>query len=172
MGSEILVIFAFQIFFGYVYTQIGLIVTVFLAGLMPGAWYGQRLQKMGRRTLAITDLFLIALLTGFITAVELIGDRLPAAFFISFGFLVSLACGCQFPVAFNLSGGDNSAATRTFSADLMGAAFGALFTGLVLIAYFGIVWAAAGLIGFKLISLLVSVRSSHEPAEPQKLSLL
>ena len=32
MGSEILVIFAFQVYYGYIYTQIGLIVTVFLAG--------------------------------------------------------------------------------------------------------------------------------------------
>ena len=44
MGSEILVIFAFQIFFGYIYFQIGLIVTVFLAGLLPGAWFGERMR--------------------------------------------------------------------------------------------------------------------------------
>jgi len=45
--------------------------------------------------------------------------------------------------------------TQTFSADLIGAAFGTLMTSVVLIPYFGIIWAATGLIGLKLISLTV-----------------
>ncbi|MFC1830177.1 spermidine synthase [Thermodesulfobacteriota bacterium] len=49
MGCEILVIFAFQIFFGYIYLQIGLIITVFLAGLLPGAWFGDRLRRRAAR---------------------------------------------------------------------------------------------------------------------------
>ena len=94
MGSEILVIFAFQIYYGYIYTQIGLIVTVFLAGLLPGAWFGNRLRRKVRRVLAVTDLLLILLLAGFVSAVVMVGDRLPVTFFLGFGFLVSLACGC------------------------------------------------------------------------------
>ncbi len=50
MGFEILVIFAFQIYFGYIYLQIGIIITVFLAGLLPGAWLGNRLQAAGQIT--------------------------------------------------------------------------------------------------------------------------
>ena len=56
MGAEVLVIFAFQIYFGYIYLEIGLIVTVFLAGLLPGAWLGNRLNGRGRRALMATDL--------------------------------------------------------------------------------------------------------------------
>ena len=50
MGTEILVIFAFQIFFGYIYLQIGWIITVFLAGLLPGAVLGERLRSRGRQS--------------------------------------------------------------------------------------------------------------------------
>jgi spermidine synthase len=155
MGSEILVIFAFQIFFGYIYLQIGIIITVFLAGLLPGAWFGNRLRHHGKKVLALTDGLLIALLAVLVLALMRGGDRLPVLFFLAFGFSVSLACGFQFPVALHLSGSDDGAATRTFSADLIGAACGTLFTSVVLIPYFGIIWATIGLIVLKLISLLV-----------------
>jgi spermidine synthase len=155
MGSEILVIFAFQIFFGYIYLQIGIIITVFLAGLLPGAWFGNRLRRHGKQVLALTDGLLIALLAVLILALLRGGDRLPVVFFLTFGFAVSLACGFQFPVALHLRGSDESAATRTFSADLIGAACGTLFTSVVLIPYFGIVYATAGLIALKVVSLAV-----------------
>jgi len=160
MGSEILVIFAFQIFFGYIYTQIGLIVTIFLAGLLPGAWFGDRLHGRSKQTLAFADVLMIALMGLLILALRH-GDGLPVAFFLVFGFVVSLICGFQFPVALYLRGGDAPAVTRTFSADLIGAACGTLVTSVVLIPYCGIIWAAAGLIGFKLCSLIVIV-TRHE----------
>ncbi len=155
MGCEILVIFAFQIFFGYIYLQIGLIVTVFLAGLLPGAWLGDKWSSRGRQILLSTDILLIAMLGIFLLMVYLVGDGLPVIFFLLFGFIVSLACGCQFPVALFLRGGDNPAATRVFSADLIGAACGTLLTSVVLIPYLGIIWATICLIGLKTISLLL-----------------
>jgi spermidine synthase len=157
MGSEVLVIFAFQIFFGYIYLQIGLIVTIFLAGLLPGAWLGDRLRRQERRVLAFIDGLLILLMGLLILALKYGADRLPVVFFLTFGFAVSVACGFQFPIALHLRGGDAPAVTRTFSADLMGAACGTLITNVVLIPYCGIVWAAVGLIGLKLSSMLIMV---------------
>jgi spermidine synthase len=157
MGSEILVIFAFQIFFGYIYLQIGMIVTVFLAGLLPGAWFGDRLRYRSKQTLAFADGLLILLMGLLIIVMKYGGYHLPVVFFLVFGFVISLICGFQFPVALYLRGGDAPAVTRTFSADLIGAACGTLVTNIVLIPYFGIIWAAAGLIGLKLCSLMVMV---------------
>ena len=155
MGCEILVIFAFQIYFGYIYLQIGIIITIFLAGLLPGAWIGQKQRRHGKPILMLTDGFLIILLAALLAALTKFGDRLPVLFYLVFGFLVSLACGLQFPIALCLRGGDSVAAARTFSADLMGAACGTLLTSVVLIPYLGILWAISGLISLKLISLLV-----------------
>ncbi len=155
MGSEILVIFAFQIYFGYIYLQIGIIITVFLAGLLPGAWLANKLQRPDKHILVLTDGLLIAILILFILAIVGFADRLPVSFYLIFGFAVSLACGFQFPVALFLAGNDNVAATRTFSADLMGAAGGTLLTSVVLIPYAGILPAAGVLIGLKFISLVL-----------------
>jgi spermidine synthase len=157
MGSEILVIFAFQIFFGYIYLQIGMIVTVFLAGLLPGAWFGDRLRYRSKHTLAVADGLLILLMGLLIFVMKHGGYHLPVAFFLVFGFVISLICGFQFPVALYLRGGDAPAVTRTFSADLIGAACGTLVTNVLLIPYCGIIWAGAGLIGLKLCSLMVMV---------------
>jgi len=155
MGSELLVIFAFQIFFGYIYLQIGLIVTVFLAGLLPGAWFGDRFRNRSKKTLAFADGLLILLMGLLIVALKQGSYHLPVSFFLCYGFVISLICGFQFPVALYLRGGEAPAVTQTFSADLIGAAFGTLMTNVVLIPYFGIIWAAAGLIGLKLLSLTV-----------------
>lgn len=159
MGAEVLVIFAFQIFFGYIYLQIGIIITVFLLGLLPGALFGERFRDQGRKTLVITDMLMIALMGLLILLVKYMGRPLPVLFFMTFGFLISLLCGFQFPVALYLRGGDAPAVTRTFSADLIGAACGALVTNVWLIPYFGIIWATAGLIGLKICSLTVLMAS-------------
>jgi spermidine synthase len=155
MGSEILVIFAFQIYFGYIYLQIGIIITLFLLGLLPGAWLGKRFRKQGKQVLALTDMVLIAFLALFILAIVYFADKLPLVFYLMFGLAVSLACGFQFPVALYLRDRDPMGATRFFSADLMGAAWGTLLTSVILIPYVGILWAAGGLMGLKLISLMV-----------------
>jgi spermidine synthase len=155
MGCEILVIFAFQIYFGYIYLQIGIIITIFLAGLLPGAWLGHRLQRQGKPLLALTDGLLIVFLALFILIIDGFADRLPVPFYLIFGFVVSLTCGFQFPLALYLRGSDNAAVTRIFSADLIGAAGGTLLTSIVLIPHAGILWTAAGLIGLKLVSLLM-----------------
>jgi len=168
MGSEILVIFAFQIYFGYIYLQIGIIITVFLAGLLPGAWLGHRLRTWGKQILTLTDLVLMVLLVLFVLAIVNFADRLPVAFYLVFGFGVSLVCGFQFPVALFLRGNDRVAATGTFSADLIGAACGTLLTSAVLIPYTGILGATAGLIGLKMVSLILigtSKRSSKLKAQ-------
>jgi spermidine synthase len=166
MGSEALVIFTFQIIYGYIYLKIGMIITIFLAGLLPGAWLGARLQQNGKRTLVFSDILLIVLMGIFAAAITLGRGNLPEFFFLLFGFGISLICGCQFPVALALKGDDNPAAARMFSADLLGAAFGTLIVSIVLIPYLGILWATAGLMALKAVSLVVTgtYHEKHQPA--------
>jgi spermidine synthase len=163
MGSELLVIFVFQICFGYIYQQIGIIVTTFLAGLFPGAILGHYLQKRSRQVLFLTDLCLILLLATLILAMGYAEGYLSQGFFIAFGFALALACGCQFPAVLHLRGSGKEAVIEAFSSDLAGAAFGTLITSTILIPYLGIMGAALGLIFLKATSLMV-MRSGHENA--------
>ena len=169
MGSEILVIFAFEIYFGYIYFQIGLIVTIFLAGLLPGALIGRRLTHRGIQTLLATDALLVLQLALMLLAITTAGARLPEAVFLGFGFVISIICGCQFPVILHLIGNDNPAAVRSFSADLIGAAAGLLLTSVILLPYLGLAGAVIGLIGLKTVSMTV-VRFGYDTINPSTLS--
>ena len=110
-----------------------------------------------------TDLALMLLLAAFMVALHLGGDRLPASSYLVFGFAVSLACGCQFPLVVHLGGGGNPAAARAFSADLVGAACGTLVTSVVLIPWLGLFAATLCLIGLKFTSLVLAAatREAH-----------
>lgn len=161
MGSELLVIFVFQIFYGYIYTQLGVIVTIFLAGLMPGAILGHRLSRYGRKFLALIDGGFILLLGLFICALWWSDRSIDIWLLLLFSFFVSLLCGCQFPAAYTLCGNDRKGAANAFSADLMGAAFGTLVPTLLLLPYLGIIYTAFVLVGLKTVSLFLMVKG-HE----------
>jgi len=156
MGCEILVIFAFQIIFGYIYFQIGLIVTVFLAGLLPGAWLAMRGKANGRHLLMASDGLLVTLCAVLAASLVYARDLLPVWYFLVFGFTVSLVCGFQFPVALALRRDSRRALTGVLTADLAGAACGTLITSAVLVPYAGILWSTAALAALKVVSLSVS----------------
>ena len=155
MGSEIMVVFAFQIFFGYIYAQVSLIVTIFLAGLLPGALLGQKLRPWATQALKWTDGLLIALVV-ILAAMILPENAQPSSgSLLLFGFCVSFLCGCQFPLALKTGGEDQARVAYAFSADLMGAACGALLVSVLLIPYLGLAGTLLTLIGLKISSLLV-----------------
>ena len=155
MGSEVVLIFAFQIFLGYIYAKIGMIVTAMLAGLLPGAWLGYRFVKQSRRMLALGDLLMIVWLLLLALFIFNAGDRLPALFFYVAGFCIASLCGFQLPLALARLGDDNRAAARLFAVDLVGAAFGALATSTILIPYLGL-GVTIGILGaVKVMSFLI-----------------
>ena len=156
-------IFTFQTFYGYIYLQVGVLVTVFLAGLLPGAWAGGRFAGNRRRALMTTDLLLCLLLVLFALTLAVARQAMPAAVLYGFGLAVSLCCGFQFPLALMVSGDSAAAAAQSFSADLVGAAIGVLLVSLVLIPFVGLLWATLCLAGIKLISFLVagSIHETH-----------
>ena len=164
MGAETLVIFTFQVFYGYVYFLIGIIITVFLAGLMPGALIGSRLRdEQCLPLLRYSDMALAALMALFVLWIHWnSGVRTPEWCFLLFGFLISVLCGLQFPAALRLQGDTGSSVAGTFSADIIGAGLGALLVSLVLIPYGGFEVAGTGLVLLKFLSLAVLFRLRQE----------
>ncbi len=155
MGSEVLVIFAFQIFLGYIYVEMGLVVTVFLAGLLPGAWLGQKAVKHSLALLLVSDGILVLLLLLTVLSLHFSGAQLPPLFYYGSGLVISLMCGFQFPLALAQMGDSNITVTRILSVDLVGAACGTLVTSTVLIPYLGLGGAFCALMGIKMLSLLI-----------------
>ncbi len=156
MALEILVIFAYQNLFGYVYHEIGLIVAVFMAGLAAGAWTGRRIMsrpgRSPRRPLLAMEAGMIAVCLLVPAAAGLGGTLIagaPGGRFVPIGLLAlaGYLTGAEFPlaVAFYMrrrAEAVGAGAGAVDSADHLGAALGAALTGVLLVPIFGI-WSAA-----------------------------
>ncbi|BBO84714.1 hypothetical protein DSCO28_52800 [Desulfosarcina ovata subsp. sediminis] len=156
IGAEMVAIFTFQVLYGYIYLELGMLVTVFLAGLLPGAWTGGRFGGDRRSALMMADLLLGVLLVLFALLLIFARQALSVPLLYFFGLLISFFCGFQFPLALRVAGDGTAAAARSFSADLLGAAGGVLLVSLVLIPFLGLIGATFCLAGIKMISLVVA----------------
>lgn len=155
MGVEMLIVFAFQIIYGYVYLKIGAIVTAFLLGLLPGAIVGNISRDKDIRKLLFSEMFLLSLLLLFFVWIGYFKSELPSICFLVYCFCFSFVCGYQFPVAAGIIGEKKSPAAGCFAADLCGASFGTIATGTVLIPLLGIKVAVVFLILVKISSSMV-----------------
>jgi len=153
LALEIMFIFAFQNLYGYVYEKLGLVVGLFMVGLaLGGGWaterYSARTPRGGRtglhRDMAVADLAVAAcavLLLGF---VWICGRPFALSELLFDGYLVvvGLLTGAQFPLAVRCyleTRKDVAVSAGALdAADHLGAAFGALLTGVLLIPLFGL----------------------------------
>lgn len=155
MGAEMLVIFSFQVIYGYIYLKVGAIITAFLLGLLPGAWAGQRWRIGIGPKMVLGEAVLHGLLLGFFVWIFGIRLGLHPWGFLVFCFVFSFFCGFQFPVVAALIGEKSSPAAGCLAADLWGAATGTLATGAVLIPFVGIKYTIFFLILVKVSSSLL-----------------
>jgi spermidine synthase len=155
MGVEMLVIFTFQVMYGYIYLKIGAIVTVFLLGLLPGAVVGNLYKEGNMGRLIMSEIIFLGLLLIFFVWVRFYRGELSQFYFLAYCFVFSFFCGFQFPVAANIIGERQSPAAGCLAADLTGAAVGTVATGTLLIPLWGIQSAIIFLILIKISSNMV-----------------
>ena len=152
MGVEMLVIFTFQVIYGYIYLKIGAIVTVFLLGLLPGAMVGNLYKEGNIGRLIMSEIIFVGLLLLFFVWVKFFRVQLAQFYFLAYCFVFSFFCGFQFPVAANIMGERQSPAAGCLAADLTGAAVGMVGSGTLLIPLWGIQSAIIFLILIKISS--------------------
>jgi len=155
MGVEMLVVFTFQVMYGYIYLKIGAIVTVFLLGLLPGAIVGNLHKEGNMGRLIMSEIIFLGLLLTFFVWIKFFRGELSQFYFLAYCFVFSFFCGFQFPVAANIIGESQSPAAGCLAADLTGAAVGTVATGTLLIPLWGIQSAIIFLILIKISSSMV-----------------
>jgi len=165
MGVEMLVIFTFQVIYGYIYLKIGAIITAFLLGLLPGAILGNLFKDKSLLNLIISELILLFLLITFFVWVSFFKNELHQFYFLAYCFVFSFFCGYQFPVATGIIGEDESPAAGCLAADLSGAAIGTLATGTLLIPLWGIQSAIIFLILVKISSNIIILFTKRRGAQ-------
>ncbi|MFC1579813.1 spermidine synthase [Thermodesulfobacteriota bacterium] len=155
MGVEMLIIFTFQVLYGYIYLKIGAVIAVFLLGILPGAMVANYQRDRGMVNLVASEIILLSLLLLFFVWVKFFKGELHQGYFLAYGFIFSFFCGYQFPAATEVIGEERSPAAGCLAADLTGAALGTLLTGALLIPLLGIESAIIFLILVKISSNIV-----------------
>ncbi len=143
---EIIIIMAFQIIYGYVYHTIGIIISVFMAGLALGAIFRNRfIRNIHRRNYMLIQLmiaafaFLLPLVILLMKKYSIHTLAIQAGFVILM-LVIAFLVGILFSMATILKKADFSkTAASIYSIDLAGSALGALFTAVLLIPIFGLI---------------------------------
>ena len=153
---DLAIIFTFQAVFGYLYHQIGLLITVFMLGVASSSLtITRRLEKMKNASLLflLTELgfvgFSVVLPLAF-TLPSLHGEGPIASIllyllFLIMSFLCGTLVGLQFPLATHLylqthrtQGALGHTAGLLYGADLLGGFFGGLLAGMLFLPILGL----------------------------------
>jgi spermidine synthase len=152
MGMEMLVIFTFQVIYGYIYLKIGAIVTAFFLGLLPGAIMGRAYKGDKTSGLAMSEGALLLLLLLFLAWSLFMKGEVSQIYLFAYCFLFSFCCGFQFPIVTRIIGEEARPAAGSLAADFAGAALGTILVGAFLIPSLGIEAAIIFLIVIKISS--------------------
>jgi spermidine synthase len=156
MVLELAIIFTFQTLYGYLYHQIGLLVTLFMGGVACSSLtMTHRLERIGKGTVLFlgTELALIlfsiflpfafTMLSHFMEKGTL--DAIVYGVFLALSFLSGLLIGIQFPLGakiyLNLPAkreGLGHTAGLLYAVDLLGGFFGGLLGGILLLPILGL----------------------------------
>ena len=160
-GTEILLLIAFQVVFGYVYLFLGVIITLFMAGLTVGSLVSKNCMKYDIRKLIlkiqlVTGLFIL-LLALFLLVQHLIRDASVIQFLFSlFMMIIALLVGYQYGVIVcrtNKSTGKTVASV--YSSDLIGSALGSFLVVVYFIPVYGLISTLLILSGFHFLTIFI-----------------
>ncbi len=156
MILDLAIIFTFQTLYGYLYYQIGLLVTVFMAGVALGGLYvTQRLDRIRKHLpLFLTTelcITLFSIVLPFVFSVPSPYLEKTAIYFLLYTLFLTMSflsgglIGFQFPLATKIYLGTTSregtfgqAAGLLYGADLFGGFFGGLLGGVLLLPILGL----------------------------------
>jgi spermidine synthase len=157
---EVVLVLGFQILYGYVYSQVGVLITVFLIGLLLGAFYvNKRLEKCSKRSF----LFLEGSLVVFSLLLSVCLPYMMKIFFPVVTGILGALVGAEFPLASKLYYKDvHTTAAALYSADLLGGCLGALLVSALLIPLLGVMITCI-LVGFlNALSGLILLKTGYE----------
>ncbi len=170
MGLQIVLMFAYQSLFGYVFERIGLFAAFFMTGLAGGGVLGRRLlggRPAGEPAVGALLAIMVVLCLAVPTALRTLADTSAQVIEIGVFSLVfgsGMVTGLVFPLAVSrhlfFSGHVGESSGFADAADHYGAAVGALVTGTLLVPLLGIQWACV------MLALVLAVPLTLSVAEP------
>ncbi len=173
MLLDLAIIFTFQALYGYLYYQIGLLITVFMSGIALSSFFiTQRLNRIEQGdTLFLSTEILFILFTLILPVVFTIPSHhleKPVVYLLLYGtfllmsFICGLLVGLQFPLATNIFLKNPEEKTRIghtagllYGADLFGGFLGGLLGGVFLLPILGLIESCLLVASLKMSSLML-----------------
>ena len=171
-GIEVVLLLGFQMLYGSVYRQLGLVFTVFMAGLAAGAWWGggrTRIQPLGALRILGVAIALLSAATPGILHMAAVLDLAMGSVLAGQGmllltaFVLATLVGAQFPLA-GACRAEGAGPAGLFFADLAGAALGAALVSSILIPVVGVT--AVCLLSAGLNAGAAAIGSAPRPCRP------
>jgi len=144
MALEVVVLFGFQALHGYVYHEVSLVITAFMAGLTLGAavtdrLVDRRLLPGGPRRVFLAAQVGLVVYAVILPALLRMGLPAPELAFPVLALVAGALGGAEFPLAVALTRGTpGRVAGRLYGADLVGGCLGAVVTSTLLIPVLGL----------------------------------
>ena len=163
MLVSLILILSFQVFYGYLYHMIGILIAVFMSGIAAGSIFiTKRLERIKNgRGLLIKLEVSIGL---FCCVLPLILTRLyaPIHSYIGFPilfFIPGMLIGLEFPLASSVYSGSKEAVGQTagalYAADLIGGWLAGMLGGILLLPILGLFQTCMVMVFFKLSSIIL-----------------
>jgi len=174
MGLEIALLLAFQVLYGFVYQQLGIIITAFLLGTALGGFWSVRSRLPARHLFLSLDIgfsllaFLLVPVFLFLQASHssFLQATAPLLLFPLLTTCIGFMVGAQFPLAARLTfHGLEKTAANLYTLDFLGAALGALLVSAFTVPLLGIIGTCYLIGTLKLFSSLVLWLGRKEKAE-------
>lgn len=161
-ASEVIILLAFQVIYGYIFLAAGMIITVFMLGLALGAAYARKYFRIVSSIFLVRLQFAMAICI-LVILVAIIGfhrfHSTTVAIHAGFAILtlmLSILTGMIFQVAAVVKQGEvRSVAGSLYSADLLGSAIGALIVSTWLMPMLGLSGTLMAISGACLLSVLI-----------------
>lgn len=160
-GIEILLLIAFQVLAGYVYLYLGVIITLFMAGLSIGAFESRKVktEQRNKYTIAVQILSGILILVSAFILSWLKNFKPDFSIQSAIGimiFVVAILVGFQYGLAVSETQKEaKKIVSVIYSSDLFGSAFGSLVVAIFFIPVLGIYMSLYLLAGLHFLTLIV-----------------
>ncbi len=158
---ELLIIFSFQVVYGYAYSAIGMIIAVFMAGLALGAIIANKFNNPKKyflfAQLSLGIFFLIyPVVNGILDCIS--SSTLIYFIFITLTIIPSILVGYIYVSGTRLFSGEiTRSATINYSADLIGSALGITALTIILLPVLGVVYSCFVIAGLNLLGALLTL---------------
>jgi len=164
MLTNLILIFGFQVFYGYLYYMIGILISIFMAGIALGSIFMTAgLERIKNRLRLFIGFEVLIVVFSFVTALTITkflwSAHYTSLIFIALFFISGLFLGLEFPLAGKICLGEKGQVGTTagilYSADLIGGWVAGVLGSIVLLPVLGLFNTCLVMIMLKLSSLFL-----------------